>query len=163
MLDAFLMLVILILVTIAISYLIEDSKSRGTVIAGGEPLDRQGYFIPPTIVRDIDDDAPLVREEQFGPVLPVLSYSDVDELIERVNGTDYGLGGTVWGKDLARANRVATRVTSGTVWINQLMAIDPRIPFRGLKQSGMGTEMGLEGLEEYTQPQVINAVALDAA
>jgi len=104
-----------------------------------------------------------VREEQFGPVLPVLSYSDVDELIDRVNGTDYGLGGTVWGKDLFRANQVAARVTSGTVWINQLMAIDPRIPFRGLKQSGMGTEMGLEGLEEYTQPHVINAVALDAA
>lgn len=146
-----------------VSALIEDSKARGTVIAGGEPLDRPGYFISPTIVRDIDDEAPLVREEQFGPVLPVLSYSDVDELIERVNGTDYGLGGTVWGKDLARANQVAARVTSGTVWINQLMAIDPRIPFRGLKQSGMGTEMGLEGLEEYTQPHVINAVALDAA
>jgi len=143
--------------------LVEDSKARGTVIAGGEPLDRPGYFISPTIVRDIDDDAPLVREEQFGPVLPVLSYSSVDELIERVNGTDYGLGGTVWGKDLVRANQVAARVTSGTVWINQLMAIDPRIPFRGLKQSGMGTEMGLEGLEEYTQPHVINAVALDAA
>ncbi|MES1971130.1 MAG: aldehyde dehydrogenase family protein [Pseudomonadota bacterium] len=143
--------------------LVEDSKTRGTVIAGGEPLDRPGYFISPTIVRDIDDDAPLVREEQFGPVLPVLSYSSVDELIERVNGTDYGLGGTVWGKDLVRANQVAARVTSGTVWINQLMAIDPRIPFRGLKQSGMGTEMGLEGLEEYTQPHVINAVALDAA
>ncbi|MES2043377.1 MAG: aldehyde dehydrogenase family protein [Pseudomonadota bacterium] len=146
-----------------VSALIEDSKSRGTVIAGGVPLDRTGYFIAPTIVRDIDDDAPLVREEQFGPVLPVLSYSDIDELIERVNGTDYGLGGTVWGNDIVRANHVAMRVTSGTVWVNQLMAIDPRIPFRGLKQSGMGTEMGLEGLEEYTQAHVINAVALETA
>ncbi len=144
-----------------VSALIEDSKSRGTVIAGGVPLDRTGYFIAPTIVRDIDDDAPLVREEQFGPVLPVLSYVDIDELIERVNGTDYGLGGTVWGKDIVRANDVAMRVTSGTVWVNQLMAIDPRIPFRGLKQSGMGTEMGFEGLEEYTQAHVINAVALE--
>ena len=146
-----------------VSALIEDSKARGTVIAGGEPLDRPGYFIAPTIVRDIDDDAPLVRDEQFGPVLPVLKYSDVDDLIERVNGTEYGLGGTVWGNDVARATEVAMRVTSGTVWVNQLMAIDPRIPFRGLKQSGMGTEMGQEGLEEYTQAQVINAVALDAA
>ncbi len=146
-----------------VSALIEDSKSRGTVIAGGVPLDRTGYFIAPTIVRDIDDDAPLVREEQFGPVLPVLSYSDIDELIERVNGTNYGLGGTVWGNDIVRANHVAMRVTSGTVWVNQLMAIDPRIPFRGLKQSGMGTEMGLEGLEEYTQAHVINAVALETA
>lgn len=146
-----------------VSALIEDSKTRGTVIAGGEPLDRPGYFIAPTIIRDIDDAAPLVREEQFGPVLPVLRYSDIDDLIERVNGTVFGLGGTVWGKDLVRANAIASRVTSGTVWINQLMAIDPRIPFRGLKQSGMGTEMGIEGLEEYTQAQVINAVALDAA
>lgn len=145
-----------------VSALIEDSKARGTVIAGGDLLDRPGYFIAPTIVRDIDDEAPLVRDEQFGPVLPVLKYSDVDELIERVNGTEYGLGGTVWGKDLARATEVAGRVTSGTVWVNQLMAIDPRIPFRGLKQSGLGTEMGQEGLEEYTQATVINAVALDA-
>ncbi len=146
-----------------VAALIEDSKARGTVIAGGEPLDRPGYFIPPTIVRDIDDDAALVREEQFGPVLPVLKYDDVDTLIERVNGTDYGLGGTLWSSDLARGVEVASRVTSGTVWVNQLMAIDPRIPFRGLKQSGMGTEMGQEGLEEYTQATVINAVALDAA
>lgn len=143
-----------------VSALIEDSRADGTVIAGGTPLDRPGYFISPTIVRDIADDAPLVREEQFGPVLPVMKYDDLDDLIERVNGTDYGLGGTVWGRDLDRASAVARRVTTGTVWVNQLMAIDPRIPFRGLRQSGMGTEMGQEGLEEYTQAQVVNAVPL---
>lgn len=146
-----------------VAALIEESKAGASVIAGGAPLDRPGYFIPPTIVRDIADNAPLVREEQFGPVLPVLKYDDIDELLDRVNGTDYGLGGTVWGNDLARATEVAKRVTTGTVWINQLMAIDPRIPFRGLRQSGMGTEMGQEGLEEYTQAQVINAVPLKAA
>ena len=136
--------------------LIEDSRTRGTVIAGGAPLDRPGYFIPPTIVRDIDDDAPLVRDEQFGPVLPVLKYDDVDAMIESVNSTEYGLGGTVWSNDVARATAVARRITTGTVAINQLVSIDPRIPFRGLKQSGMGTEMGQEGLEEYTQAQIIN-------
>ncbi|WP_109807264.1 aldehyde dehydrogenase family protein [Sphingosinithalassobacter portus] len=146
-----------------VAALIEESRSLGTIVAGGAPLDRDGYFIPPTIVRDIPDDAPLVREEQFGPVLPVLRYSDIDSLLERVNGTEYGLGGTVWSNNLDRAIAVAERVTSGTIWVNQLMAIDPTIPFRGLKQSGMGTEMGQEGLEEYTQAQVINAVALDAA
>ena len=146
-----------------VSALIADSKTRGTVIAGGETLDRPGYFIAPTIFRDIPDDAPLVREEQFGPVLPVLRYDDIDDLIDRVNGTEYGLGGTVWGADLARATAVAQRVQSGTVWVNQLMAIDPRIPFRGLKQSGLGTEMGQEGLHEYTQARIVNAVALDAA
>lgn len=143
-----------------VSALIEDSRADGHVIAGGTPLDRPGYFISPTIVRDIADDAPLVREEQFGPVLPVMKYDDLDDLIDRVNGTDYGLGGTVWGRDLDRASAVARRVTTGTVWVNQLMAIDPRIPFRGLRQSGMGTEMGQEGLEEYTQAQVVNAVPL---
>lgn len=144
-----------------VAALIEESRAAGKVIAGGTPLNRPGYFIPPTIVRDIADDAPLVRDEQFGPVLPVLKYDDLDELLDRVNGTEYGLGGTIWGRDVGRASEVAKRVTTGTVWINQLMAIDPRIPFRGLRQSGMGTEMGQEGLEEYTQAQVINAVPLD--
>ncbi|EQB30439.1 aldehyde dehydrogenase family protein [Sphingobium ummariense] len=146
-----------------VAALIEESRAWGTVIAGGAPLDRPGYFIPPTIVRDIGDDAPLVRDEQFGPVLPVLKYDDLDTLIGRVNGTEFGLGGTVWSNDLSRATEVASQVTTGTVWINQLMSIDPRIPFRGLKQSGMGTEMGQEGLEEYTQAQVIHAVPLGTA
>lgn len=143
--------------------LIEDSRVRGRVIAGGAPLDRPGFFIPPTIVRDIADDAPLVRDEQFGPVLPVLSYEDVDAMIESVNGTEYGLGGTVWSADVARATAVARRITTGTVAINQLVSIDPRIPFRGLKQSGMGTEMGQEGLEEYTQAQVVSVAKPAAA
>ncbi|PKP94030.1 MAG: aldehyde dehydrogenase [Alphaproteobacteria bacterium HGW-Alphaproteobacteria-16] len=146
-----------------VAALIAESGTHGKVIAGGAPIDRPGYFIPPTIVRDIADDAPLVRDEQFGPVLPVLRYDDVETLIDRVNGTEYGLGGTIWSNDIDRATAVAARVATGTVWINQLMAIDPRIPFRGLKQSGMGTEMGQEGLEEYTQAQVIHIAKLDAA
>jgi acyl-CoA reductase-like NAD-dependent aldehyde dehydrogenase len=141
-----------------VTALIEESRAQGNVIAGGAPLDRAGYFISPTVVRDMADDAMLVREEQFGPVLPVLKYDDIDELIERVNSTDYGLGGTIWGRDVARATAVAQRINTGTVWVNQSMAIDPRIPFRGQRHSGMGTEMGQEGLEEYTQAQVINAV-----
>ena len=143
--------------------LLDDAKQRGKVLAGGEPLDRPGYFIPPTIVRDLDDDAPLVREEQFGPVLPVLKYTDLDDVIERANKSEYGLGGTVWGKDLDRAMAVAKRIDSGTVWVNQFLAIDPTIPFRGSKQSGMGGELGEAGLHEYTQPHIINAVALEDA
>ena len=140
--------------------LLDDARERGTVIAGGEPLDRPGYFIPPTIVRDLDDDAPLVREEQFGPVLPVLRYSDIDDVIDRANNSELGLGGTVWGKDLARATAVAKRIDTGTVWINQYLAIDANIPFRGSKQSGLGGELGEAGLHEYTQAHIINAVAL---
>lgn len=140
--------------------LVEDAKQRGRVIAGGTPLDREGYFIPPTIVRDLPDDAPLVREEQFGPVLPVLKYEEIDEVVERANDSEFGLGGTVWGKDMARAVEVARRIDTGTVWVNQYLAIDPNIPFRGSKQSGFGGELGEAGLEEYTQAHIISAIEL---
>jgi acyl-CoA reductase-like NAD-dependent aldehyde dehydrogenase len=133
-----------------------DAHSHGKVIAGGKVLDRAGYFISPTIVRDIPDDARLVREEQFGPVLPVLKYSDLDDAIARANGTEYGLGGTVWGTDLTRAYDVAQRIASGTVWVNKHLELPPDIPFGGAKQSGFGTEMGQEGLEEFTQSRIIN-------
>jgi len=141
--------------------LLADARERGTVLAGGEPLDRPGYFLPPTIVRDLDDDAPLVREEQFGPVLPVLKYRDIEDVIARANDSEYGLGGTVWGRDVPRATEVAMRIDSGTVWVNQHLAIDPNIPFRGSKQSGIGGELGQAGLNEYTQAHVVNAVELE--
>ena len=143
--------------------LLEDAKTRGTVVAGGDVPDRPGYFIPPTIIRDLGDDAPLVKEEQFGPVLPVLKYKDIDEVIARANASEYGLGGTVWGKDVERAMEIARRIDSGTVWVNQHMAIHPDIPFRGAKQSGFGGEMGEAGLHEYTQPHIVSAVALENA
>ncbi len=143
-----------------VNALLDDARSRGTVIAGGEQIDRPGYFIAPTIVRDLDDDAALVREEQFGPVLPVLKYSDIDDVIARANDSDMGLGGTVWGKDLVRATAVAKRIDTGTVWVNQYLAIDANIPFRGTKQSGLGGELGEAGLHEYTQAHIINAIEL---
>jgi len=135
---------------------LDDAHAHGKVIAGGKALDREGYFIPPTIVRDIPDDARLVREEQFGPVLPVLKYSSLEDAIARANGTDYGLGGTVWGRDLNRANEVARQIASATIWINKHLDLPPDIPFGGAKQSGFGTEMGQEGLEEFTQSKIIN-------
>lgn len=140
-----------------------DAREKGNVIAGGEALDRPGYFIPPTIVRDLPEDARLVQEEQFGPVLPVLSYSDIDDVIARANDSEYGLAGTVWGRNLDRAMEVAMQIESGTVWVNQHLAIDPNIPFRGAKQSGFGSELGQEGLHEYTQARIVNAVAMEPA
>ena len=133
-----------------------DAHANGTVIAGGETLDRPGYFIAPTIVRDIADDAKIVREEQFGPILPVLKYSDIDDVIARTNDSDYGLAGSVWGDDVDRAVEVATRIDTGTVWVNQHMAIDATVPFRGSKQSGLGGELGEEGLHEYTQARIVS-------
>lgn len=134
-----------------------DAREKGTVLAGGEALDRPGFFIPPTIVRDLPDDAMLVQEEQFGPVLPVLKYNDIEDVITRANDSEFGLAGTVWGKDLARAMDVAMRIDSGTVWVNQHLAIDANLPFRGSKQSGLGGELGQEGLHEYTQAHIVNA------
>ncbi len=133
-----------------------DAHAHGKVIAGGAALPRDGYFIAPTIVRDIADDSRLVREEQFGPVLPVLKYSSLDDAISRANDSEYGLGGTVWGSDLTRAYEVARRVASGTVWVNKHLELPPDIPFAGSKQSGFGSEMGQAGLEEFTQSKIIN-------
>lgn len=136
--------------------LLESAKAEGKIIAGGEAIDRDGYFIQPTIVRDVSEDARIVREEQFGPVLPVLSYDDIDDVIARANDTDYGLGGSVWGRDIDRAVSVAEKVQSGTVWVNQHLGLSPVIPFRGAKQSGIGGELGLEGLQEFTQAKIVN-------
>jgi acyl-CoA reductase-like NAD-dependent aldehyde dehydrogenase len=135
---------------------LEDGHQQGKVIAGGKALERDGYFIPPTIVRDIADDARLVQEEQFGPVLPILRYAELEDAIRRINASEYGLGGTVWGTDLTRAFSVAQRIDSGTVWVNKHLDLPPDIPFGGAKQSGFGAEMGQEGLEEFTQLRIIN-------
>lgn len=133
-----------------------DAHARGTVVAGGAPLDRPGYFIPPTIVRDIPDDARLVREEQFGPVLPVLRYSDIDDVIRRANDTEYGLGATIWTSDPERGFEIAMRIDSGTVWVNKHLDLPPDVRVGGAKQSGIGAELGLDGLLEFTQAKIIN-------
>lgn len=141
-----------------VKQLLIDTQASGQVIAGGKPLDRSGYFIPPTIVRDVADNASIVVDEQFSPILPVLRYSNVDDAISRINNSEFGLGGSVWGKDLERAEHVAARMDSGTVWINSHMRLDPTIPFGGAKQSGAGVELGQEGLNEYTQLKIVNVL-----
>jgi acyl-CoA reductase-like NAD-dependent aldehyde dehydrogenase len=135
---------------------LEDAWQNGKIVAGGGALEREGYFVRPTIVRDIPDDARLVREEQFGPVLPVLRYSEIDDVIARANDTDFGLGGSVWSSDRDRAFNVAARINSGTVWVNKHLDVALDTPFAGAKQSGIGAEMGREGLEEFTQATIIN-------
>jgi acyl-CoA reductase-like NAD-dependent aldehyde dehydrogenase len=138
---------------------LEDARKNGTIVAGGEAMDRPGYFIKPTIVRDIAEGARLVDEEQFGPVLPVIKYSDQADVIRRANGTTYGLGASVWSSDKKRAHDVASQLEAGTVWINKHLDMAPHIPFGGAKQSGIGVEFAEEGLAEFTQLQIINAAA----
>ncbi len=119
-------------------------------------MEKEGYFVKPTVVRDVADDARIVREEQFGPILPVLAYDDVEDALERINDTEYGLGGSVWSSDVGRATDLARRIDSGTVWVNQHIDLPFDVPFGGAKQSGIGREKGLDGLAEYAQSKIIN-------
>ena len=134
----------------------QKAKQDGNIIAGGDVPDEPGYFIRPTIVRDIKEGSRLVDEEQFGPVLPVMSFSNEEEAVERANATSWGLGGSVWSANLEKAYELAEQMDAGTVWINKHLELDPSIPFGGSKQSGLGTELGEEGLEEFTQRKIIN-------
>ncbi|WP_188752378.1 aldehyde dehydrogenase family protein, partial [Marinobacterium zhoushanense] len=137
--------------------LVEDAKARGgRILSGGAPVDGKGYFYPPTIVADVSNGVRLVDEEQFGPAMPVIRYSDIDEAIRLANDCPFGLGGSVWGPDLAQANSIARQLECGTVWINGHAEVLPHAPFGGCKLSGVGVEFGVEGLLEYTQLQVVN-------
>ncbi|WP_417821680.1 aldehyde dehydrogenase family protein [Terasakiella sp.] len=134
--------------------LVEDAKRKGArILTGGEA--GEGLFYPTTLIAGVDNGWPIVDEEQFGPVLPIISYRDIDEVIERANDSPNGLGGSVWSKDIEKAKEIASRLECGSVWINKHGAIQPNAPFGGVKGSGIGVEFGEEGLAEYTNIQVI--------
>jgi len=135
---------------------IKSADMDGTIIAGGTIPDMKGYFIPPTIVRDVKDGDRVVDEEQFGPILPVIKFSNVEDIVDQVNSSEYGLGGSVWSSDVAKACDIANRIESGTVWVNQHINIGPHIPMAGYKKSGIGVEQSVEGLDEFTQMKVVN-------
>ncbi|MEW5687710.1 MAG: aldehyde dehydrogenase family protein [Pseudomonadota bacterium] len=135
---------------------IESAKKDGKVIAGGGRKGDKGYFIQPTVVRDIEDGARLVDEEQFGPVMPVIKYSDPADAVARANASIYGLGGSIWTKDADKAWELAEKMESGSVWVNKHADLQPHLPFGGSKFSGVGVELGEEGLKEFTQVQVLN-------
>lgn len=141
-----------------VARLVEAAKDSGArVLLGGEPeVDQPGFFYPTTLIADIDNENPLVVEEQFGPALPIIKYSSIDEAIKMANGLDVGLGASVWSSNKDSAREVAARIEAGTVWINKHGAVDPRVPFGGAKQSGYGLEFGVEGLKQLGTPQIIN-------
>jgi len=137
--------------------LVEDATRHGArILTGGAPTDGPGYFYPLTLVADISDGTRLVDEEQFGPVLPIIRYSDVDDAVRRANASEFGLSGSVWSVDLDKARAVAERLECGTAWVNKHAAIAPNVPMGGVKASGMGVEFGEEGLAEYTDIQVVS-------
>lgn len=130
--------------------LVDDARSRGgRIVTGGGPVGDQGYFFAPTIVDDLPEDARLVAEEQFGPVLPVMRYVDLDDAIARANDTAYGLSASVWSSDPAAAAEVARKLEAGTVWVNKHAVISPEVPFGGAKRSGFGREGGLAGILNF--------------
>lgn len=136
-----------------VARLVADAKKKGQVLTGGAP--GEGLFFPATIVAGLKNGDALVDEEQFGPALPVIRYTDVEEAIRAANDSENGLGGSVWSKDIEHAKRIASRLECGSVWINKHGAIQPNAPFGGVKASGLGVEFAEEGLKEYTDAQVI--------
>ncbi|MDG5498019.1 aldehyde dehydrogenase family protein [Niveispirillum sp. BGYR6] len=137
--------------------LIADARQSGLrFLTGGEVPDGPGNFVPVTLVDNPPEDSRVVQEEAFGPVLPLLKFTDIDDVVARANASEYGLGGAVWSADEAKAAEIAARLDTGTVWINQPPYIMPWTPFGGHKQSGVGVENGLSGILEYTVPQTIS-------
>jgi acyl-CoA reductase-like NAD-dependent aldehyde dehydrogenase len=137
--------------------LVEDAvTSGGTVVAGGPEVTGPGYFHRPTVVTGLGHDSKLVAEEQFGPVLPVLPYDDVDEAVAAANDTDYGLGASVWTTDAELGTRVAARLDAGSVWVNRHGIVSPEVPFGGMKQSGYGRANGSVGLDQYSELKTIS-------
>jgi len=144
--------------------LIEDAKERGQVfLAGGDVPEGKGYFVPVSIVDNPPEDSPVVVEEAFGPVLPLLRFDDISDAIARANASDYGLGASVWSGDEAKAAAIATQLEAGTIWVNESAYVMPWTPFGGHKQSGVGVENGAAGLLEYTLPQTITVRKLAGA
>ena len=137
--------------------LVEDAARRGgRIVTGGAPATELGeLFYPVTLVADVADGVALVDEEQCGPALPIIRYTDVDDAVASANGLDVGLGASVWG-ERDEARKVAARIQAGTVWINSHGGVHPMIPFGGHKSSGYGLEFGVEGLKSVAVPQVIN-------
>lgn len=137
--------------------LIADARAQGTLVAGGRAPAGGGYFIEPTILRDLPEESRLVQEEQFGPVLPVQAYDDLDDAVARINACEYGLGGTIWTGDVERGIAVASRIESGTAWVNKHLDLPFDVPLGGAKYSGIGRQQGIEGMKEFTQATIINA------
>ncbi|MCO5063529.1 MAG: aldehyde dehydrogenase family protein [Rhizobiaceae bacterium] len=142
--------------------LVEDSRNRGGAVhelgvVDDESSFAEGHFMRPTVVTGLDDSAPLVAEEQFSPIVPVIPYKDVEEALSRANSTIFGLGGSIWSRDIDKAARLARRIEAGTVFVNThgTQSVNRRAPYGGIKQSGMGRRSGIEGIREYMQIQTL--------
>ena len=135
---------------------IESGRTEGAkLVCGGERVGDRGYFIQPTVFADVEDDMKIAREEIFGPVMSIIPFRNVDEVVERANRTNYGLAAAVWARDIQKALAISNSVRAGTVWVNCYNVLDARAPFGGFKQSGIGRELGEYGLQQYTEVKTV--------
>jgi aldehyde dehydrogenase (NAD+) len=140
---------------------IDKGKTQGAkCVTGGERFGTRGYFIKPTVFSDVKDSMAIAKDEIFGPVMQVLRFKEIDEVIERANTTDYGLAAAVWTRDIKKAHAIADAIRAGTVWINCYDVFDAAAPFGGFKASGIGRELGEKALDNYTEIKTVT-VALD--
>jgi aldehyde dehydrogenase (NAD+) len=135
---------------------IDSGRSEGAkLVCGGERVGDRGYFIQPTVFADVEDGMKIAKEEIFGPVMSIIPFKSVDEVVARANNTTYGLAAAVWTRDITKAHSIANSLRAGTVWVNCYNVLDTRAPFGGFKQSGIGRELGEYGLQQYTEIKTV--------
>ena len=137
------------------SYIEAGKKDGARLVAGGARVGNLGYFIEPTVFADVKDNMKIAEEEIFGPVLSIIKFKDIDEVIDRANRTVYGLAAGVWTRDIGKAHAIANGVRAGTVWVNCYDVFDAAAPFGGFKMSGMGRELGEYGLQQYSEVKTV--------
>ncbi len=133
----------------------ESVDAGATVLTGGEPLEHDGAYYPPTVLADVPPGCPVDAEEVFGPVAPIYRVSDEDAAIEKANETEFGLGASIWTADLERGERLAGRIEAGCTYVNELVKSDPRVPFGGVKDSGYGRELSKAGITEFVNRKTV--------
>ena len=137
------------------TYVQSGKKEGAKLMCGGERVGDRGYFVAPTVFADVKDEMKIAQEEIFGPVMSILKFKDMDDLVERANKTMYGLAAAVWTRDITKAHHVANHVRAGTVWVNCFDVFDAAAPFGGFKQSGIGRELGEYGLQQYSEVKTV--------